>query len=101
MLYVVATPLGHLGDMTPRAITVLQGVDVIAAEDTRHSAPLLRHFDIARPTRRECALFRCPVRTPRSRPCRCRACRPIVLPSKVFSRQKRPRAPGDNPRSRP
>ena len=50
MLYVVATPLGHLGDMTPRAITVLQGVDVIAAEDTRHSAPLLRHFDIATPT---------------------------------------------------
>jgi len=49
-LYVVATPLGHLGDMTPRAITVLQGVDVIAAEDTRHSAPLLRHFDIATPT---------------------------------------------------
>src|SRR3569832_212248 len=50
VLYVVATPLGHLGDMTPRAITVLQGVDVIAAEDTRHSAPLLRHFDIATPT---------------------------------------------------
>src|SRR3569833_4664964 len=36
--------------MTPRAITVLQGGDVIAAEDTRHSAPLLRHFDIATPT---------------------------------------------------
>src|SRR3569832_392289 len=47
---VVATPLGHLGDMPPRANTELQGEDEIAAEDTRHSAPLLRLFDIATPT---------------------------------------------------
>ncbi|HPU80927.1 16S rRNA (cytidine(1402)-2'-O)-methyltransferase [Accumulibacter sp.] len=43
-LYVVPTPLGHLGDMTPRAIEVLRQVPWIAAEDTRHSAPLLRHY---------------------------------------------------------
>lgn len=48
-LYVVATPIGNLGDMPPRAVAVLRGVAVIAAEDTRHSAPLLRHFDIATP----------------------------------------------------
>ena len=45
----VATPLGNLGDMSPRAVEVLQGVDLIAAEDTRHSAPLLAHFGIATP----------------------------------------------------
>lgn len=48
-LYVVATPIGNLGDMSPRAVEVLRGVSVIAAEDTRHSAPLLRHFAIATP----------------------------------------------------
>ncbi len=45
-LYVVATPIGNLADMVPRAVEVLQGVDVIAAEDTRHSSRLLSHFAI-------------------------------------------------------
>ena len=46
-LYVVATPLGNLGDMTQRAIDVLREVDWVAAEDTRHTAPLLKHFGVA------------------------------------------------------
>lgn len=48
-LYVVATPIGNLGDMTPRAVEVLQRVTRIAAEDTRHSSGLLRHFGIHTP----------------------------------------------------
>lgn len=49
VLYVVATPIGNLGDMVPRAVEVLQTVDVIAAEDTRHSTRLLNHFNISTP----------------------------------------------------
>jgi 16S rRNA (cytidine1402-2'-O)-methyltransferase len=48
-LYVVATPIGNLGDMVPRAVETLQTVALIAAEDTRHSSRLLAHFDIKTP----------------------------------------------------
>lgn len=49
ILYIVATPIGNLGDFSPRAVDVLKHVDFIAAEDTRHSKKLLAHFGINRP----------------------------------------------------
>lgn len=49
-LYVVATPIGNLQEMSPRAIETLRNVALIAAEDTRHTATLLRAFDIQTPT---------------------------------------------------
>ena len=50
-LYIVPTPVGNLGDMTPRAIEVLKAVDTILAEDTRTSGVLLKHYGISTPMR--------------------------------------------------
>ena len=48
-LFIVATPIGNLGDLTPRALEVLRSVAAICAEDTRRSGQLLAHFGVCTP----------------------------------------------------
>lgn len=66
-LYVVATPIGNLSDMSPRAIETLRSVQLIAAEDTRVTMKLLNAFDISTP------LTSCHEHNERARPFRSRS----------------------------
>ena len=50
IIYLVATPIGNLGDFSPRAVETLRSADFIAAEDTRVSMKLLNHFEIKKPS---------------------------------------------------
>ena len=50
-LFIVATPIGNLDDITFRAVEILKGIDIVLAEDTRHSQKLLKHLNIAKPIR--------------------------------------------------
>ena len=50
-LFIVATPIGNLNDITYRAIETLKNVDIVLAEDTRHSKKLFAHFEISTPTK--------------------------------------------------
>ena len=70
VLYIVATPIGNLGDITYRALETFKTVDVIAAEDTRHTLQLLTHFEIRKPLI-SCRSQNEEIAAKKSRKCRC------------------------------